>query len=195
MRPATAGVAARLDGGYNILLDVGTNPDAKPDVLEQFGLLGKIYAETVFKIKSPKVGLLNIGEEEGKGNLVTKAAYQLMKDSTDYNFIGNVEGRDIFGNKADVIVCDGFTGNTLLKQMESFFYIIKKRNVNDEYFEKLNYENYGGTPVLGIKAPVLIGHGISNKIAIKNMILHSFEVAKADMPKEIEKALFNNREK
>ncbi|MEA3504642.1 MAG: phosphate acyltransferase PlsX [Bacteroidota bacterium] len=195
LRPATAATAPRADGKYNILLDVGTNPDAKPDVLEQFAILGKIYAETVFDIKNPKIGLLNLGEEKEKGNLVAKATYPLMKESTDYNFIGNIEGRDILGIKADVIVCDGFTGNVVLKQMESLYHILKEQGLQNEYLDKFNYENYGGTPVLGIKAPVLVGHGISNAKAIKNMILHSLNIAKADMPKQIENTLLHNRRK
>jgi phosphate acyltransferase len=126
--------------------------------------------------------LLNIGSEEEKGNLLSKATHELMKGRNDFNFIGNVEGHDLFkSDKADVIVCDGFTGNVLLKQAESFYSLIKKRKIEDEYFEKFNFEHYGGTPILGINAPVRIGHGISGSVAIKNMILHTKGVIEANL--------------
>ncbi len=189
IRPATTSVLPKENGGVGVLIDVGTNPDSKPDVLYQFGLLGSIYAEYVYGIENPRVALLNIGEEEEKGNLHTHSAYRLMKDSTDFNFIGNVEGRDLFNSKADVIVCDGFTGNIVLKQAESLYRIIKKRGISDSFFERMNYENYGGTPILGINGTVLIGHGISNEIAIKNMILLSKDVHEAKLAERINTAL------
>ena len=136
------------NGSVGLILDVGVNADCKPDVLFQFAILGSLFAENVYGLKNPKVGLLNIGEEKGKGNLLTQAAFQLLEDNDDINFIGNVEGRDLFNEKADVIVCDGFTGNVVLKQAESFFTILAKRNLLDNYFKRFNYENYGGTPVL-----------------------------------------------
>ena len=117
---------------------------------------------------------------------MTKATYQLMQGSKEFNFIGNVEGNDLFDyNKLDVIVCDGFVGNVLLKAAESFYHLIRKRNIQDEFFERFNFENYGGTPVLGVNSNVIIGHGISNDIAIKNMILHTFDVTKANLPSKI----------
>ncbi|MBI9035190.1 MAG: phosphate acyltransferase PlsX [Bacteroidales bacterium] len=191
IRPATSAVFPKVGGGYTVLLDVGTNPDAKPDVLYQFAILGAIYAEHLYGIKSPRVALLNIGEEETKGNVQSQSTYQLMKDTNDFNFIGNVEGRDLLTDKADVIVCDGFTGNVVLKQMEAMYHLLVKRGLTDEYIERFNYENYGGTPILGINSPVVIGHGISNDIAIKNMVIHSRDVAKAGLSDKIKYAMLH----
>lgn len=111
-----------------------------------------------------------------------------MKDSKDFNFIGNVEGRDLFNNKADVIVCDGFTGNVVLKQAEAFYYMIRKRGWRDEYIDRFNYENYGGTPILGVNGTAIIGHGISNEIAIKNMVLLAKNVVEANLSEKIREA-------
>ncbi|MGE5382514.1 MAG: phosphate acyltransferase PlsX [Omnitrophica WOR_2 bacterium] len=189
IRPCTSAVLPQEAGGISILLDVGTNPDAKPDVMYQFGLLGSIMAESVYRINSPRVALLNIGQEEEKGNLSSQAAFHLMKNSMDFKFIGNIEGRDILRNKADVIVCDGFTGNILLKNIEGMFRIMMKHNLTDSYFERFNYEQYGGTPILGINSNVIVGHGISNDIAIKNMILLARDVHEAKLSHKIKKAL------
>lgn len=188
IRPCITTVLPKTEGGFNLLLDVGAIADCKPDVLYQFAVLGSIYASQVFGVANPKVGLLNIGEEEEKGNLLTQSAYKLMKDSSDFNFIGNVEGRDIFKNQTDVIVCDGFTGNIVLKQAEGFYSLLKERGINDEYFERFNYEYYGGTPVLGVKGNVIIGHGISNERAVKNMLIHSYEVAESKLSHKIKEA-------
>jgi glycerol-3-phosphate acyltransferase PlsX len=171
-----------------VLLDVGSNADCKPDVLYQFAVLGSLYAKNVYGIENPKVALLNIGEEETKGNLLTIAVHKLLAESEEVNFIGNIEGRDIFRGKADVIVCDGFTGNIVLKQAEGLYYMMKKRGIQDEYFDRFNYENYGGTPILGVKGNVIIGHGISNDIAVKNMLLHSYEVAKSGLATRVNEA-------
>ena len=171
-----------------MILDVGSNADCKPDVLYQFGVLGSIFAESVYGIKNPKVALLNIGEEPEKGNLVAQAAHALMKDSKDFNFVGNVEGRDIFNDHADVIVCDGFTGNVVLKEAEAFYTMIQKRKIQDEYFDRFNYENYGGTPVIGINSTVMIGHGISNKTAVKNMLLLTKNIIEAKLADKIKTA-------
>ena len=187
IRPSITTALPVLNGGVSILLDVGINADCKPDVLYQFGILGSIMAEQIYNIGNPKVGLLNIGEEEEKGNLLTQAAHDLMKDSRDFNFIGNIEGRDLFSGKADVIVCDGFTGNIVLKQAEALYTLIRKRSVEDEYFERFNYEIYGGTPVLGVNGNVIIGHGISNENAVKNMILLSVDTAEAKLADRIRK--------
>lgn len=191
IRPTSSAVIPKENGRPSILLDVGTVPDPKPDVLYQFGILGSIYAENIYKIENPRVGLLNIGHEEEKGNILCQSAYHLMKKSGDFNFIGNIEGRDIFKDKADVIVCDGFTGNVVLKLMESVYRMLVKRNLRDEYIDSMNYENYGGTPLLGINASVVLGHGISNGIAIKNMILLAREVHEVQLSKKIYKALLN----
>ena len=187
IRPSITTALPVLNGGVSILLDVGINADCKPDVLYQFGILGSLMASQIYNIDSPKVGLLNIGEEEEKGNLLSQAAHEMMKDSKDFNFIGNIEGRDLFNGKADVIVCDGYTGNIVLKQAEALYTLIRKRNVQDEYFERFNYEIYGGTPVLGVNGNVIIGHGISNANAVKNMILLSADTAEAKLADRIRK--------
>jgi glycerol-3-phosphate acyltransferase PlsX len=190
IRPCITSILPKFEGGYNLLLDVGSNADCKPDVLFQFAILGSIYAESVYGIKNPKVGLLNIGEESEKGNLLTQAAHTLMKGTNDFNFVGNIEGRDIFRDKCDVIVCDGFTGNVVLKQAEGIYWLMKKRGIKDEYFDRFNYENYGGTAVLGVNSNVIIGHGISNDIAFKNMILHSKDVVSAQIIAKIKEQFF-----
>jgi glycerol-3-phosphate acyltransferase PlsX len=173
IRPAIASIVPKVKGGCGILLDVGANADCKPDILLQFGILGSIYAEHIYDIANAKVGLMNIGEEEEKGNLLTQASYTLMKETELLNFIGNIEGRDLFNDKADVIVCDGFTGNVVLKLAESFYVLTLKKGMKDEFFDRFNYEQYGGSPILGVNAPVIIGHGISSPEAIKNMVLLS----------------------
>ena len=131
---------------------------------------------------------MNIGEEEEKGNLLMKETHQLLKDSKEIRFIGNVEGRDLFNDKADVIVCDGFTGNVMLKLAESFYGLIKKNNLHSDYFDRFNYENYGGTPILGVDSTVIIAHGISKAKAIKNMILLSKDVVEAGLSEKIAQA-------
>jgi len=188
IRPCVTSVLPRENGSVGLLLDVGTNADCKPDVLYQFGTLGSLFLEHVYHVANPKVGLLNIGEESEKGNLATQAAHILMKESKDFNFTGNVEGRDLFSDKADVIVCDGFTGNVVLKQAEAFYTLIKKRGRSDEYFDRFNYENYGGSPILGVNANVIVGHGISNNIAIKNMLTLSSEIVGAGLSEKIKQA-------
>ena len=185
IRPSITSILPKENGGVGLLLDVGINADCKPDVPNQFAILGSLYAEHVHGISNPKVALLNIGEEEGKGNLLTQAAYNLLKDSEEFNFVGNVEGRDLFNESADVIVCDGFTGNIVLKQAEAFYALTKKRGIKDAYFDRFNYENYGGTPILGVNGTVMIGHGISNAKAIKNMLLHTAEVIDAKLSDKI----------
>ncbi len=189
IRPATTSIIPKENGGVGVLIDVGTNPDSKPDVLYQFGLLGSIYAKYVYGIKKPKVGLLNIGEEEDKGSVLCQSAYRLMKDNSDYHFIGNIEGRDFFKDKVDVVVCDGYVGNVILKNMEAMFYLMVKRGLVDDFFARFNYERYGGTPILGINSTVLIGHGISNKVAFKNMILHSKNVYDAGITDHLRVAM------
>lgn len=188
IRPCITSTLPCVDGSDSILLDVGSNADCKADVLLQFAILGGLYAKNVFGKENPRIALLNIGEEESKGNLLTQSAHKLMATSDDINFVGNLEGRDLFTGKADVIVCDGFTGNVVLKEAEGIFALMHKRGIRDDYFDRFNYENYGGTPILGVKGNVIIGHGISNDIAVKNMILHSYEVSKSGLASKINTA-------
>jgi glycerol-3-phosphate acyltransferase PlsX len=188
IRPCITSTLPAIDGSKSIILDVGSNADCKPDVLQQFAVLGSLYSNNVYGIDNPKVALLNIGEEASKGNLLTQTAHKLLAESDNINFIGNIEGRDIFMGKADVIVCDGFTGNVVLKEAEGIYTLMKKRGIQDEYFDRFNYENYGGTPILGVKGNVIIGHGISNDIAVKNMILHSYDVASSGLANKINEA-------
>lgn len=185
IRPCITATVPRLQAKPAILLDVGINPDCKPDVLYQYAVLGSVYAQFVYGVENPRVALVNIGSEEEKGNLLTKATFQVMKGSKDFNFVGNVEGNDFFSDHADVLVCDGFVGNVMLKEAEAFYKLIRQRKIQDEFFEKFNFENYGGTPVLGVNAPVIIGHGISNPKAIKNMLLHTREVVTANLADKI----------
>ena len=185
IRPCITSIVPKENGGFGIILDVGTNADCKPDVLYQFAILGSIFAKEVYKINNPKVGLLNIGEEPEKGNLVAQATHSLMKDTKDFNFIGNVEGSEAFGDKADVIVCEGFTGNVFLKTAEAFYSMIKKRNLNDSYFDQFNYELYGGTPILGINSNVMIAHGKSSPLAFKNMLVLSKDIIEANLNEKI----------
>jgi glycerol-3-phosphate acyltransferase PlsX len=169
-RPTIGAYMPRENGKLGYLLDAGINADCKPENLLQFAVLGSLFAEHVWNIPSPRVGLVNIGEEEGKGNILAQAAYTLLKENKEINFIGNIEGRDILLDKADIMVCEGFTGNVLLKMAESMYDIVQRREIRDEYFERFNFEAYGGVPVLGVAKPVIIGHGISHARAFMNMI-------------------------
>lgn len=170
LRPTISTIIPKENGGTGLLLDVGLNSDCKPEHLNQFAIMGSVYAQNILGIENPRVALLNIGEEEGKGNLLAQATYPLLKENQHIQFIGNVEGRDVLLDKADVMVCDGFTGNIILKMAESLYEITDKKEIRHGYFERFNFENYGGTPVLGISKPVIIGHGISKGKAFKNMI-------------------------
>ena len=171
IRPCIASPVPRIDGKNNFMLDVGLNADCKPEHLVQFAQLGTLYAKYMLGAEKPTVGLLNIGEEEGKGNILAQATYPLLKELQGINFIGNVEGRDIFLDKAQVIICEGFVGNIALKLSESIYEVFKvKKGIEDQFIEDFNFENYGGLPVLGINKPVLIMHGISHAKAFKNII-------------------------
>lgn len=170
IRPAISTIVPKVNGGSGLLLDVGLNADCKPEQLNQFAIMGSVYAQLILGIENPRVGLLNVGEEEGKGNLLTQATYPLLKENKHINFCGNVEGRDVLTDKADVMVCEGFTGNIVLKMAESLYDIGRHRQVKDEFLDRFNFENYGGTPVLGVAKPVIIGHGISGERAFMNMI-------------------------
>ncbi|MCK9448874.1 MAG: phosphate acyltransferase PlsX [Bacteroidales bacterium] len=188
IRPASCVPIPKISGGYNIILDAGTNPDTKAEVLYQYGLLGKLYAKHVLAIPNPRIGLLNIGEEEKKGNLLVQTAFQMMKDCPYFNFIGNIESRDLFRDKADVIVCDGFIGNIVIKQIEAMYRIMEKRNLLDDYFVRFNYELHGGSPIIGINKNLILGHGISNALAIKNMMLTARDIAFSGLNQKIKEA-------
>ena len=189
-RPALATLLPCVDGRNSIMLDVGLNTDSKPDVLLQYGILGSIYARCVLGIPNPTVGLLNIGREETKGTAAVKAAYELMKEHPGLSFAGNIEGHSLFHEyRADVVVCDGFIGNIVLKQAEATYMLSRKINVTHPFFERLNFENIGGTPIVGINANVVIGHGISKRKAIRNMILQTRAVVKANLAQKILEAI------
>jgi glycerol-3-phosphate acyltransferase PlsX len=194
LRPSIASPIPKLDGQYNFLLDVGANADCKPEHLLQFAQMGALYAQHVFNLEHPRVGLLNIGEEEGKGNILAQATYPLLQQHEDIHFVGNLEGRDLFLDRADVIVCEGFTGNVALKMAESIFHIFKdKKHIHDIFLEQFNYEMYGGTPILGVNAPVIIGHGISNAFAFENMIHSAIKMVSSGLT-EILQAYFEGKE-
>lgn len=184
-RPTIGAYMPRENGSLGLLLDVGLNADCKPENLNQFAILGSLYAEHILKINNPKVGLVNLGEEEGKGNLLAQAAYPLLKENSHINFVGNIEGRDILMDKSDVMVCEGFTGNVVLKMAESIYDITQRRNINDEHFDRFNFEAYGGVPVLGVAKPVIIGHGISHATAFKNMINIACRMMETDLTGKI----------
>ncbi|MEI2737976.1 MAG: phosphate acyltransferase PlsX [Chitinophagaceae bacterium] len=170
IRPTISSIVPKADGGTGLLLDVGLNADCKPEQLNQFAIMGSVYAQLILGIEKPKVGLINVGEEEGKGNLLAQSTYPLLKTNKHINFIGNIEGRDVLQSKADVMVCEGFTGNIILKMAESLYEISHAKKMKEEFFDRFNFENYGGTPVLGVAKPVIIGHGISGSKAFMNMI-------------------------
>ena len=188
LRPAMTSIVPQLTGGVSVLLDVGANADCKPDMLLQFGILGNLYAQHVYKIAEPRVALVNIGEEEEKGNILTQAAFPLLKNSGQFNFIGNIESRHLFDGEADVQVSDGFTGNMIIKLAESFYVVALKKRIKDEFFDRFNYEQYGGSPILGVNGSVVVGHGISNPEAIKNMVLLSKDVYESGLVEHIKQA-------
>ncbi len=182
IRPCVSGIVPKTNGETGMILDVGLNADCKPEQLNQFAILGSLYAQYILNIPNPKIGLLNVGEEEGKGNLLAQATFPILKENPSINFIGNIEGRDLFGTKADVIVCDGFTGNIVLKMAETVYDLAETRNFhNDEYFNRFHYENYGGSPVLGVAKPVILGHGISSAKAFTNMIQLATQMVETDV--------------
>ena len=181
LRPTISTVIPKENGGTGILLDVGLNADCKPEQLNQFAVMGSVYAQLILGIDNPKVGLINVGEEEGKGNLLAQATYPLLKENQHINFIGNIEGRDVLMDKADVMVCEGFTGNIILKLAESLYEITHRKEIQHDYFDRFDFEIYGGTPVLGVTKPVIIGHGISQAKAFKNMILVAQKMIEKDV--------------
>ena len=170
LRPTISSVIPKENGKTGIILDVGLNADCKPEQLNQFAVMGSVYVQQILGIDKPRVALLNVGEEEGKGNILTQATYPLLKENKHIHFIGNIEGRDVLLDVADVVVCEGFVGNVILKLAESLYEISERQNLEHEYFDRFNFEIYGGVPVLGVNEPVIIGHGISHEQAFNNMV-------------------------
>ena len=191
IRPTISSVIPKENGGTGLLLDVGLNADCKPEQLNQFAVMGSVYAQLMLGIDDPKVGLINVGEEEGKGNILAQATYPLLKENRHIHFIGNVEGRDVLVDKADVMVCEGFTGNIILKLAESIYEITHRKEIRHDYLDRFNFENYGGTPVLGIAKPVIIGHGISNAKAFMNMIHVAQKMIEKDVLGRMKEELAN----
>jgi glycerol-3-phosphate acyltransferase PlsX len=181
LRPTISSVIPKENGKTGLILDVGLNADCKPEQLNQFAVMGSVYVQQILGIDEPRVALLNVGEEEGKGNILTQAAYPLLKENKHIHFVGNIEGRDVLLDSADVIVCEGFTGNVILKLAESLYEISERQNLEHEYFDRFNFENYGGTPVLGVAKPVIIGHGISHAKAFKNMVILAQKMIEKDV--------------
>ena len=206
-RPALASVFPTLSGNPTVLMDVGANVDCDAKMLAQFAVMGDIYSKTIFRTIKPKVGLLSIGEEEQKGNELTRAATPLLK-TLPLNFIGNVEGRDLFTGAADVIVCDGFIGNVALKVSEGLVDVIKhmlhesleatitrkigyvlSKAAYSDFKKRVDYSEFGGAPLLGVKGVCIICHGRSNANAIKNAIRVATEFASNDVNRQIEDGL------
>lgn len=189
LRPTISSVIPKENGKTGLILDVGLNADCKPEQLNQFAVMGSVYVQQILGIENPRVALLNVGEEEGKGNILAQATYPLLKENRHINFVGNIEGRDVLFDTADVIICEGFTGNVILKLAESLYEISERENLEHEYFDRFNFENYGGTPVLGVAKPVIIGHGISHAKAFKNMILLAQKMIEKDVMSKMKKEL------
>jgi glycerol-3-phosphate acyltransferase PlsX len=208
-RPALTARMPTVTGSPCVLLDVGANVDCKAHNLEQFAVMGEMFARSVLKIARPRVGLLSIGEEESKGNDLTREAFPLLK-ALPIHFIGNVEGRDIFNGSADVIVCDGFVGNVALKTGEGIGRLFRdllresltrtvtaqvgamlSRKAFNDFRRRLDYNEYGGAPLLGVRGVCIIGHGSSNEVAIFNGIRVAMEFAKAGINTRIEHELAN----
>ncbi|MBS3914269.1 MAG: phosphate acyltransferase PlsX [Bacteroidetes bacterium] len=188
IRPCLTTILPRENMRPGLLMDVGANSDVKPEHLQQFALLGSLYYKALFKVSHPKVGLLNIGEEAEKGSLLTKAAHALLKDTPGIQFEGNVEGRDLFNANADVIVTDGFTGNVIIKLCEGIYYKLAKRGVQDEFLDKFNFKHYGGSAILGVNAPAIVGHGISKKDTFVKMIEMAAELVESNLISEMQQS-------
>src|SRR3954471_4479428 len=212
-RPALAAVFPSSKGSATILVDVGANVDCKPHNLEQFAVMGDMYSRSIFSIPRPRVGLLSVGEEESKGNDLTKDAYPLLK-RLPINFVGNVEGRDLYNGNADVIVCDGFIGNVALKVseglVEAMRFLLKEslkstissqvgallsKKAFSDFKKRLDYSEYGGAPLLGLKGVCIVGHGSSNANAIKNAIRVAAQFADTKINAKIEQELTHHKHK
>ncbi len=197
IRPTIAAPIPTVVGNDLLVLDVGLNVDCKPEVLCQYATLGSIYYKVMMDDNNPRVALLNIGEEEEKGNAQTKATFSLLQENCDINFVGNLESKHLFdGTKADVLVCDGFIGNTILKMAEGMYSNLNG-NVDGErkdFFDRLNYESQGGTPVLGVNGVVIIGHGCSSDVAIENMVLQTERAVKGNLVGKIKEVFANGKQ-
>ena len=207
-RPALATILPTVSGTPSLILDVGANVDSDPDNLVQFAVMGHMYARTVLGIPSPRVGLLSIGEEDTKGNALTHDTFPLLRDLAGMNFIGNVEGRDLFNGRVDVAVCDGFVGNIALKTCEGTAKLVSvllrealkstvtsqvgallSRRAFNDFKKRLDYSEFGGAPLLGVRGACIVGHGSSNERAIMNGIRVAAEFAQAEVNSSIESAL------
>ncbi|HMS64171.1 MAG TPA: phosphate acyltransferase PlsX, partial [Ignavibacteria bacterium] len=204
----TIGSLFPTDKGKTMVFDVGASVDCKPAHLLEFAIMGSLYMKHLYNIEKPKIGLLSVGEEKSKGDLLTLEAYELLEKS-NLNFIGNVEGRDVLRGKADIIVCDGFVGNVILKFAESVLDVMKskfKSYAEKGFFKKIwvgmmygtlknvvlkdfDYQEYGGVPLLGVNGISIIGHGKSSPIAVKNMIYRAEEMVRKGINTKIEQEL------
>jgi phosphate acyltransferase len=210
-RPALAGVFPTSKGTAAVVIDIGANVDCKPSNLAEFAVMGDCYYRSIFKQPHPRVGLLSVGEEEGKGNELTKEVFPLLKQ-LPINFIGNVEGRDLYNGSCDVIVCDGFIGNVALKvsegMAEAIRYLLKEslrstissqvgailsRQAFSDFKKRIDYAEYGGAPLLGVKGVCIIGHGSSNANAIKNGVRVAAEGANSGLNQAIEQEIHSKR--
>ncbi|HVR40775.1 MAG TPA: phosphate acyltransferase PlsX [Thermoanaerobaculia bacterium] len=199
-RPALAAIVPSSHG-HTVLLDVGANVDSKPAYLREFAVMGHFYAQMVFGVAEPRVGLLSIGEEEGKGNELTKETFRVMKE-TGLNFVGNAEGRDVYNGNCDVVVCDGFTGNVVLKTSEGFVELIEAelssafttrigslltRRALRHFHRRVDYAEYGGAPLLGVAGVAVVGHGRSNAKAVRNAVAMAYRFAAQRVIERIER--------
>ena len=210
-RPALAAILPTANGSPCVLLDVGANVDSDPQNLVQFALMGQIYAQNILNIAKPRVGLLSIGEEDGKGNSLTREVLPLLREMDGdllYHFLGNVEGRDLFNGRCDVVVCDGFVGNVALKTTEGIAKLLTdslrqtlkatitaqvgallSRKAFHNFKRRFDYSEYGGAPLLGVRGACIIGHGSSNELAVLNAIRVASRFAQTDMSRHIESAM------
>lgn len=188
-RPCIPAFLTQYAGGQALLADAGLNADCKPEMLYQFAVLGSVYAKAIMGIANPRVALLNNGAECEKGSVLTRMAYSLLKDAKNINFVGNIEGNQLYSGAADVIVCDGFIGNVVLKQAEAMYAVSLKMGINHPFFAGFNDETYGGMPLLGANASVVVAHGHSSAEAIKNMILQTENIIRAKIVDKVKQAL------
>ncbi len=186
-RPALISYLPRWNTHPGILIDVGANADVRPEHLLEFARLGSVYVNVILDVDNPKIGLLNIGEEETKGNQLVQSAYKLLKEADDINFVGNIEGRYLFSDKADVVVCSGFVGNVLLKSLESLVETVIMECPDSSKLRKFLWSEYGGVPILGVRAPIIIGHGISKAPVFLQMI----EAARQEVERDLVGKLTN----